>query len=251
MTFRAAWLFAAVLCLTGCSDSDDSRACSPVDPVQINLGGNRYAIPASYQPHFKHGDGRDKTFHVFSQNYYQDGKRLKYRYCKRDGHQDVDGIGFYLESETSRKNDGYDTRDAIVSRNAPRFPGLQHVTMIAIDNIPSSNEWMKEGQFVEGMTLSEDGQYYYRDRYEHPNGICERQLISVNPSIFGGKISASCTSPTINPNTVFWRLYIGADALGKPNGSIKIDINGKSFADWDPILQDVKSFIDSMREQGR
>jgi hypothetical protein len=251
MMFRAIGLFAAVLSLAGCSDSDDSRACSPVDPVHINLGGNRYAIPASYQPRFEHKDGRGKTFYVFAQNYYQDGKRLKFRYCRRDGHQDVDGIRFHLERKTSRENDGYDTRDAIVKRLSPQLPELESVTMITIDNIPSSNEWMKEGKFVEGMTLSEGKQYYYRDRYEHPNGICERQLISVNPSIFGGKISASCTSPAINPNTVIWRLYIGADALGKPNGSITIDINGKSFEEWDPILRDVKSFIDSMREQGR
>lgn len=251
MMFRAAGLFAAVLCLAGCSDSDDSRACSPVDPVQINLGGNRYAIPASYQPHFKHKDGRNKTFHVFSQNYYQDGKRLKYRYCKRDGHQDVDGIGFYLESETGRKNDGYDTRDAIIKRLSPQLPELESVTMITIDNIPSSNEWMNEGRFVEGMTLSESERYHYRSSPVRTGRTCDQDLISVYPTIFGGKIRATCMSAVVQPHTIWWRLYIGADGLGKPHGSLTVDIKDRAPEEWDPILQDVKSFIDSMREQGR
>ncbi len=251
MVFRAIGLLAAVLCLTGCSDSNDQKACNPADPIQVNLGGNRYAIPASYQPRFEHRDGRDKTFYVFSQNYYQDGKRLKFRYCKRDGHQDVDGIRFHLEGETSRKNDGYDTRDAILNGNAPRFPGLQHVTMITINNIPSSNEWMTEEKFIEGMTLSDDQLYYIRRRPEYVGNFCDQDVISVKPTVFGGRIKASCLSPVTQPSDATWRLYIGADALGSPRGSLSIDIRGKHFSEWNSILSDVKTFIDSIQIEKR
>lgn len=251
MVFRAIGLLAAVLYLAACSDNNDQKACSPVDPVQVELGGIQYSIPASYQPQFSHNGGhtseRAQSFYLFTQSHYKDGKRLKYRYCKRGGHQNIDGVSFYLESRNSRHNDGYDTRDAIVNAKTPRFDMLERVSLISIRNVPSSTEPNETEPFYRGATLSDDGSYHFKNRPETAEGVCQADLVSTKPTIFGGKIRASCLVSSVKPHEATWRLDVSADGLGKPYGRLTIDIEGKPFEEWDPVLQNVKDFIDSMQ----
>jgi hypothetical protein len=249
MVFRAIGLLTAVLCLTGCSDDNDQKACSPIDPIQVNLGGNRYAIPASYQPRFEHKDGRDKTFYVFSQNYYQDGKRLKFRYCKRDGHQDVDGIHFHLEFGNNRRDDGYDTNDAIVSANSPRWDRLKNVSMISIGSVPASIDPKPDDTFYKDAIISPDGQFYFKRSSAGGDFHCKSGFISTAQTVFGGKIRGSCSIAVVAPYNMTWRLYISADRLIKPHGRVVVDLHNPTFEDLSPTLQDVRRFIASIQQQ--
>lgn len=237
-----------ILLGSGCSDGRDSRACKPVDPVEVELGGINYSIPASYQPRFSHKLGQENNFYVFLQHYYKDGKRLKNRYCKQEGTHKVEGMSFDLEFGNSRRNDGYDVRDAIVPANSPRFDALDNMTFISIHNVPSSIEPEPTHPFYKDAALSKNGLYYFKGSSENAEGIC-KEVVSTNSTVFGGKVRASCLISFVKkPQEATWRLSIAADRLGKPHGSLTVDVRGKSFEEWPPILDGVKAFIESMRD---
>jgi hypothetical protein len=228
--------------------------CVIVDPIKVELGGKNYSIPAKYQPRFNLNEENKDAFYIFEQTYYQDGKRLKNRYCRRSGQQKVDGINFQLEFGTNRRRDVYDVRDAVMSGNTPAFDALENVSDINIMNVPSSNDFITNNLSARGYILSESGLYYFQnspDGVKNGNEACKSNIVSNNRTPFGDRLYASCYNYEMNPSIYRWRIYMNAVGYGKPHGLLMIDLNQTKFEDWPPVLVTVKKLLESMNDDKR
>jgi hypothetical protein len=231
--------------------ADDQRPCQAEDPVRIELGGRPLAIPASYQPRFEPSKIDGENFQFFEQSYYQDGRRLKFRYCRQKGHLKVEALTFHLEFRQDRRNDGYDIRDAIVGRGAPTLSALERISLIDLRSVPKSNEPFEAELARRGFVRSADRRYLFLDPPDNaanPNRDCHANLVSVDPTPFGGRARASCYSSLIHPEIYRWRITTAADAFGRPHGLLTIDLHETRFEDWPPVLAAVRTFIDSMHD---